>query len=1551
MAEIGSLAVSLSLDASNFNGSIAQVNRQMTAMGSELRALSAKGDTYGKSVEGLGQKQNILSRQFDAAGVKLQEQRRRYDELVASGTASEAAIERQANAVNRAQADYNRLERELAEVTEQLRVQSSQWTQAGQRMQEVGGKLKSVGDGMKTVGKSLSMYVSAPLIAAATGAFKMAVDFESAFAGVRKTVDTSEEGFKKLEQGIRDMAKELPASASDIAAVAESAGQLGIAEDKILSFSRTIIDLGESTNLTREQAATEFARFANIVGMSQDNFDRLGSSVVGLGNTMATTEAEIVSMGMRLAAQGAQVGMSEAQIMALAGTMSSLGIQAEMGGTAMTTILKKIQKAVGAGGNDLAGFAKAAGMTGSEFKKAFENDAVTALDALVKGLAKSADGGSNLTTILADLGIKGVYESDVLLRMAGASDLLSRAVNTSTNAWKENTALSNEASQRYETTASQMAMLKNQIVDVGISIGNILIPMARDAMDTIGPWVEKFSNLSEETKKTILVLGGLAAAVGPVLIVGGALISSVGTITTTIGAAATAIGAAGGVTAVLGGAFAALTGPVGLTVLGIAAVGTAAVVVGKEMSEASLQVEGFGDKVSESTAKAVGSFLELSNQATVATNEMAWSGVAVTTEMASSITTIYQEMGQQVLTEMQNANAAEVETMTQHFANTTSLSQAEEQAILTRLQTHNSEREAATKAGTDRVTEIYNTAAQENRTITEAEQREVNMIHETMKNNAIQYMTESEAEQKVILENLKNESSKITADMAAEVVRNSVKKKDEVIKEANEEYDGVVEWAVRQRDETGVMSAEEAQKVIDDARHKRDETISSAEEMHEKVVGEAKKQAEEHVNKVDWETGEVKSKFKVMTEDLNNDMKKAGKWISDEWDKAWKATKKFTEDTKKNVADGFKTMGTEINGLMQSAGKFISTEWDKAMKTFDVKKMISVGKDVVDGLIKGIGEKFSGVQKKIEELASKIPQWAKDILGIKSPSRVFMAIGRDTVEGMEVGMAERESNLKAVMENLTKGLTDATKKAFDESNKVIEKSNADIAKIEKRLGEDIDKIRRTAAANNRKTTQDENIKMQRLQEDAAKKIADIEAKTAKSSTAALTKAHKERFNKIKLFVDDKKSLEQLSLADEAEIWKLATEQFAAGTKERVEAQKNYKKAIEAINKEDLESIKQYIADKKSLEELSLTEEAAIWERTTTLFEEGTKERIEAQKSYQTAVQAINKELTATNKEYSDQIIKINEDLIKSEEALNKAYEDAVSKRESSLVNFKGTFDEFRVEIDKTGEELMANLQSQVSGFEEWQRQIDLISNKAIDKGLLDELRQMGPNALPQLMALNSMTDKQLSEYSDLYAKKSKLAREQAEKEMKGMKDDTEKQIKKMRNLANAELDDLRYEWGDKIKAITKATGQEFSTLEQVGRDAGQGLLNGLSSMEGSLQAKAQSIANSIKNAIQSALDIHSPSRVMRGFGVNIGQGLVLGMDDMVDKVSGAAQRLASSVEGSIGFGGTTPSNVNNSRSYNGQTTIHVYSNNPSPSEIARRNTQAQRQQAMEWGMA
>lgn len=308
----------------------------------------------------------------------------------------------------------------------------------------------------------------AALSAAGAAVVKYGMEFESAFAGVKKTVDATDEQLQTLKQGILDMSTELPTSASEIAAVAEAAGQLGIKTDNILDFTRTMVDLGVSTNMSADEAATSLARLANITGMSQNDFGRLGSTIVALGNHLATTESEIVDMSLRLAGTGKQVGMTEDQIMALSGALSSVGLAAEAGGSAMSRTLSMMQLACEQGGDALDALAGVAGMTSAQFKQAFEKDATTALMAFLRGLNDAEKNGKSAIGVIAELGsitelsaMDTVVVRDALLRAAGASDLMAESLNIASEAWEENTALTNEASQRYETLESKIKIFSN----------------------------------------------------------------------------------------------------------------------------------------------------------------------------------------------------------------------------------------------------------------------------------------------------------------------------------------------------------------------------------------------------------------------------------------------------------------------------------------------------------------------------------------------------------------------------------------------------------------------------------------------------------------------------------------------------------------------------------------------------------------------------------------------------------------------------------------------------------------------------------------------------------------------------------------------------------------------------------------------------------------------------------------------------------------------------------------------------------------------------------
>lgn len=561
---IRGITIQIGADTTALSKALSNVNKQSRDLQKELSAVDRLLKVDPKNTELLAQKQELLAAAIGNTAEKLEALRTAQSQVndqFAKGEINEAQYRDFQREVAKTEQELDKLKKQASDTAESAK-------KLGIDFEAAGKKLQKAGENISSVGKKMTVGITAPVVGLGAAATKTAIDFESAFAGVRKTVDATEEQFAELERGIRDMSKEMPASASDIAAVAEAAGQLGIQTENILAFTETMIGLGEATNLSAEEAATQLARFANIVQMSQGDFDRMGSTIVALGNNFATTEGEIVALSLRLAAQGKQIGLSEAQIAALAATMSSLGVEAEAGGTAMTTALKKMQTAVATGGDDLAGFASIARMSSEEFAEAFSKDAIGALDAFVKGLAQSSAEGQNLTTVLADVGIKGIRESDTLLRMAGAADLLSGAVEQATAAWEENSALSDEVAQRYATTESQMAMLKNQVVDLAIDFGEILIPVLLDLIEAIRPLIDWFGGLSDETKKTIVVVAGIAAAIGPLLVMIGSLVSAVGTLLPLVTS--------------LGPVLAALTGPVGLVIAAIAALVAGFVVLYKK---------------------------------------------------------------------------------------------------------------------------------------------------------------------------------------------------------------------------------------------------------------------------------------------------------------------------------------------------------------------------------------------------------------------------------------------------------------------------------------------------------------------------------------------------------------------------------------------------------------------------------------------------------------------------------------------------------------------------------------------------------------------------------------------------------------------------------------------------------------------------------------------------------------------------------------------------------------------------------------------------------
>ena len=571
-SNLGELVATASLDIQPFIGNTKQLSSYMRGLDRSLSAMEKSFKNVGKGGKNIAGMKTVLGETANSIkayeGI-LKQQTDHYNNLKSKiGDLSSASAKNKEdllgarNAMLQTATTLSDLRGRYADLTKEINIQSSKWTQVGDSLHSFGSKMQGIGKNMQSVGSTLTKGLTVPLLAGAGVAVKAAIDYESAFAGVKKTVDGTPQQFAQLSTSIREMAKEMPSSAVEIAHVAEAAGQLGVPIGAIKDFSKTMINLGVSTNLSSEEAASSIAKIGNIMQVSGKDLGtwsgHFGSAVVDLGNHFATTERDIVEMTNRLAAGGKLAGLTTPEILGLATAMSSVGIEAEAGGTAMNQTLTGIGKAVAGVGKGASSklklIAQTAGMTAEEFSQAWKQKPAEALQAFIKGLQRAHDEGKNMDGILSDLGMKGIRQGNMLKSLALASDRMGEAVSRSNTAWKENNALTNEASKRYETTESQLKIFKNKLTDIAIEFGGPLLKALNSGLDAAKPWIQtlsdmakKFSEMSTEQQQNIIKWGAFAAAIGPAMKILGGGARIISGFSKTLGTVARGIGKFSGV--------------------------------------------------------------------------------------------------------------------------------------------------------------------------------------------------------------------------------------------------------------------------------------------------------------------------------------------------------------------------------------------------------------------------------------------------------------------------------------------------------------------------------------------------------------------------------------------------------------------------------------------------------------------------------------------------------------------------------------------------------------------------------------------------------------------------------------------------------------------------------------------------------------------------------------------------------------------------------------------------------------------------------------------
>ncbi|PGA19315.1 phage tail tape measure protein [Bacillus thuringiensis] len=571
------------------------------------------------------------------------------------------------------------------------------------------------------------------------------------------------------------------------------------------------------------------------------------------------------------------------------------------------------------------------------------------------------------------------------------------------------------ATTKIDTLQGRITLLDSAFSTMKKTIGDALAPVVSAFVAGLQKLVDGFNSLPGPVQKVIAITGGIvlaltaiATVIGVVLAAVGMVVSGIGALGVALGTLATSLGIAGGVAGLL----AAALGPVAIA-LGVVA---AAVGVGvlaykgyqKATEDSIASVDRFATntegKVSSSTKKVLGEYFKLSDGIRQKLTEIRLNHEVITEEQSQKLIGQYDKLANTIIEKTNARQQKEIEGLKKFFADSYVLTSEEENKRIEQLNQHYEQEKLKTQEKENKIKEILQTAARENRELTTSERISLQALQDEMDRVAVEHMSKNQMEQKVILENMRVQASEISARQAAEVVENSAKARDKVIEDAKKTRDEKIAEAIRQRDENKTITADEANAIIAEAKRQYDSTVSTARDKHKEIVSEAKSQAGEHANQVDWETGQVKSKFEVMKDDVVRKMKEMGSDVSNKYDEMKNAASNKVEEIKNTVSRKFEEKKKAVVDKMKEIKNDIEDKWNTVEKFFSTINLRSIGKSIIEGLEKGLDDATGGLYSKAKSIAGEIKKTISGALEINSPSKVMIPVGSAVPEGVGVGM-------------------------------------------------------------------------------------------------------------------------------------------------------------------------------------------------------------------------------------------------------------------------------------------------------------------------------------------------------------------------------------------------------------------------------------------------------------------------------------------------------------------------------------------------------------------
>ena len=626
--------------------------------------------------------------------------------------------------------------------------------------------------------------------------------------------------------------------------------------------------------------------------------------------------------------------------------------------------------------------------------------------------------------------------------------------------------------------------------------------------------------------------------------------------------------------------------------------------------------------------------------------------------------------------------------------------------------------------------------------------------------------------------------------------------------------------------------------------------------------------------------------------------------------------------------------------------------YENAFRTAGYNMSAGVAAGIRDGKANAVNE---AVRVAVESLEA-----AKRNLEINSPSKKFRrVVGHAIPEGTAFGISDKASLASDAADKMS---NDVYTKATQWLTKYKKKQRVSISdekwyweQVSKHMKKGTDAYNKALAKAGKEA--DKSADFMAKAEKKIEKNFNVSRKSGKKKKDAET-YYGEIYQAASKYLANQEILNDQSLQTELDYWTQVRKGLKKGTQAWYDATKQIKdirkemkdeeaKAAEDAKRAQEERVKAHvnvqndILDKyKVYYKVSAKAEMEYWNVARKQFAVGTDERIEADQKYLEALQEFNDQRKELDEEYAENSKEINDQLKEDIADLQEAYQDAVQSRKDDILSQMDLFEAWDSE-GYDADTLLYNLKTQVAGLTLWEQQLDELGKKGLSEELMDELKEMGPDAAASIYSLNHMTAEQLDEYQKMWQQKNELAQSQAVKDNEKLREETNKQITDLRLEAQSALNALNADYRAELAELNTGMSKELGNLigragsigegavssliagigkqtnsvelyqstakvvdtisaqlsalppqgKMIGKNTLDGLLEALTN-EKKIRKASKKVVRSIKREIEAAAEIHSPSRLFRReTGPQIPAGVAEGMEDGAKTAAKASRSM------------------------------------------------------------